>query len=320
MDKTIRENCRVALVWEGFNQFNNLKIDLDRNGYEVEIIPHTQQGSDLIINGKYLAAIIEASDEFDVYNFCDLIRLGNISVPLFFITEDWPANCIKNAFAKGYPDHLYKINMPNLSDWIIQNIRKLDKSDPSGLKFYSEATVSSISFPINNSKMKDQYIDQIIKYVNTRNVRERVVHTIEDILDELITNALYNAPRDEHGAFLYQNYDRKENVVLSDTQSSLLTCLIDGSNFFISIKDPFGSLTKNKLMSYLSKDTLNAHIIVENKQGGAGIGLQRIFRLSHNFIINIAPGVFSETIICVSQESDILKQDNASLDIFVREH
>ncbi len=319
MNQKNEKKCKVALIWSQFGQFEHLRCDLEKSGFEVETFSSDKPDIFTTKNGNYLAILVESSEWVDAYGICDPIRQQSSAIPIFFIINSLPTNYVEKAFTKGYPDHLINVGMPELSDWVIQNIHKLTKSDISGIEYYSKATESSISFTVNNSKMKDQYIDQIVKYVSTRKVRERVLHTIADILDEMITNSLFNAPTDKHGDFLYKNYDRKEKVVLTEEQSSVLTCLIDESKIFLSIKDPFGSLTKNKLMSYLSKGNSNTQVIVENKKGGAGIGIHTIFRLSHNLVINIIPGVFSETIICISKESDILKQDNASLDIFVRE-
>jgi hypothetical protein len=316
--KNVKKN-KIALIWQKFGQFKTLKCDLEKSGFEVEAFSYEELDVNTILSEKYLALIVESSEGFDAYDICDMIRQRNSTLSIFFVIDDLPINCVDKAFAKGYPDHLVRIDMPELSDWIVQNLKKILIKDFSGIEFYSKTTEPSISFTINNSKMKDQYIDQIVTYASNRKVRERVLHTIADILDEMITNALFDAPIDEHGIFLYQKYDRKENLVLSVKQSSVLACQIDESKIFLSIKDPFGSLTKSKLLSYLSKGNSNTKVVVENKKGGAGIGINTIFRLSHNFVINIVSGVFSELIICISMESDILKQDNASLDIFVRE-
>lgn len=319
MNQNIEKKCKIILIWSQFKQLELLKCDLEKCGFEVESFSSDNPAIYSIIDEKYTAILIESSEWVDAYEICDSIRKQCSTIPIFFITNSLPTNYVEKAFFKGYPDHLINVSMPELSDWVTQNLKKLTIRDFSGIGFYSKTTESSISININKSKMKDLYIEEMIKFVSTGKVRERVLHTIADILDEMITNALFNAPIDENGVFLYQNYDRKENVELSEKQSSVLTCLINGNKIFLSIKDPFGSLTKNKLMSYLSKSNSTSQVYVENKKGGAGIGIHTIFRLSHNFVINIIPGVFSETIICISNEPDILKQDNVSLDVFVRE-
>ena len=62
----------------------------------------------------------------------------------------------------------------------------------------------------------------------------------------------------------------------------------------MSVSDPFGGLKKGKVFQYLQKCfAMGAHQI-DTKDGGAGLGLYKIFKATNAFIINVNPNVRTE--------------------------
>jgi hypothetical protein len=310
---------KVAVVNSKTRNSESLCSALNIGGFSVDRLLYDQPSLDRIINESYHSVIAALGNDHDTFSFCAGFRTLHQTTPIIFLTDTAPINYIEKVFLSGYPDHLVSSQMPDNSKWIIANLKKFTAPDPSGMGHYIDSGCPSETFVINNSNLKDQYVAKVINFLNRFKIRERVIHTAEEILDEMITNALFNAPVDTNGMFLYQHYDRKEDVVLSEVNSARLSYVVDNDKIYLSVKDPFGSLTKNKLFSYLSKCYTKELVHVENKKGGAGIGLHKMFRLSHNFVVNIIPGSYSEVIVCISQESEILNQETASLNVFVRE-
>ena len=64
----------------------------------------------------------------------------------------------------------------------------------------------------------------------------------------------------------------------------------------ISVCDPFGSLTRERLLQYLSKCFRKGDDQVDTKAGGAGLGLYYVFECLSHFIVNIHPGKRTEMI------------------------
>ena len=309
---------RIALIGTNCEKINSLSNDLNQAGYVTDKLIYNDECIECILKLPYVAVILETTYGEDAFTFCEKFRPFLPDVPIIFLTYADPIDLIEKTFAKGFPDHIVNFQLANLSNWVLDNLNKLSATDPSGIEFYTGDKSSSLSFQIDNSKMKHEYIRRVINFVDNKLIREKIIGIVEEILDELITNALYNAPTDLNGTFLYQHFDRKIDLILPQTQAAVLSCLLNDDKIYLSIKDPFGSLTKEKLFSYLSECWENNHVHVKNKKGGAGIGLHKIFRLSHKFVVNIIPGQFSEFISCISQESEILKQETASLNVFIR--
>jgi len=75
----------------------------------------------------------------------------------------------------------------------------------------------------------------------------------ETIVDELVTNAIYNAPRDDAGRAKYAKMSRRDPVTLEDEEVGCLEFACDGDYIAISQVDPFGALTQDTIVTYLNR-------------------------------------------------------------------
>lgn len=267
----------------------------------------------------YNKCIIVAADRYeDMYKIRKFDNSKYASLPVIGICDCSPLRFLDKIANSSFPDHIFISKMPEFESWIIANIAKLTCGKYEGISYYLSHKNEIKSLKITDSKMKEHYIKVVLEHFVNNNLRHRTLHDIESILDEMITNAIYNAPVDKDGNKLYQHRDRKECVVLSDKQAGTLSYAVDDRKIYLSVKDPFGSLTKERLLTYLGKCFKEDHVYVENKAGGAGIGLHKILRMSHNFVVNIDPGKYTEIISCISLNASQQNQETASMDLFVK--
>jgi hypothetical protein len=124
----------------------------------------------------------------------------------------------------------------------------------------------------------------------------RITQGLAVVADELLTNCLYNAPTDDKGQPRYASFARTIAVELAENEVVELTIAYDGKRFGISAVDPFGSLPSMKVVDYLAKCFRRGDDQIDSKEGGAGLGLFKLFTLLQHFVVNIQPGVRTETI------------------------
>src|SRR5262249_51241794 len=95
----------------------------------------------------------------------------------------------------------------------------------------------------------------------------------------------------------------------------------DGDYIGIAQIDPFGALTQDTVVGYLTRCLAKGPDQIEDKSGGAGIGLYRVFKSLSKFIINIYPGRRPEVIARIDPRLTMkkFKQFPKSFHIFVRE-
>jgi len=108
------------------------------------------------------------------------------------------------------------------------------------------------------------------------------------MLDEMLENALYAAPRTDDGTPLFPL--RKPRTLLEEEQI-LLRYRYDGKRLLLEVRDSWGSLTQGQVFSYLAVNTQEK----EPEPDRAGRGLFFMWWMFDHFYVRIYPG--QETII-----------------------
>ena len=76
---------------------------------------------------------------------------------------------------------------------------------------------------------------------------------IETAADELMLNAIYDAPRDEHGQTLHADIDRRTPVTLAAQAQVRARWGCDGRTFVVSITDRFGALDRATVAAHIQR-------------------------------------------------------------------
>ena len=92
-------------------------------------------------------------------------------------------------------------------------------------------------------------------------------------------------------------HSRTQRVLLSPSQSATLEVASDGEILAVSVTDPFGAITHDTVLEYLTRCFNGKKDLVNTTEaGGAGLGLFMCFNAVSDFIINVCPNVCSEFI------------------------
>jgi hypothetical protein len=145
----------------------------------------------------------------------------------------------------------------------------------------------------DNSENIEGQIQSAISHHDLTNTFEGFRPILEQILNESITNALYNAPVDSEGKFLHRHVNRREVIHSAQNMAPTLDIIEDADKIVLNIKDFYGTLTKDIIDHYLT------HGKVAEKEGGAGVGLYLILKHAHKLVINIDHGNSTEFIIVI---------------------
>jgi len=172
----------------------------------------------------------------------------------------------------------------------------LKGGDIFGLDKYLTASVEPRSFTIARSTQKEWLLEQAEDYARACDVHPRLVSLYCTVADEFVSNAVYNAPVDEHGNSRYRNVDRCTEVLLAPHEQVHVEFSYDGYRLGISTADPFGSLTRERLLQYLAKCFRRGPDQVDQRTGGAGLGFYCIYQSVTHFTVNIAPSRRTELI------------------------
>jgi hypothetical protein len=150
------------------------------------------------------------------------------------------------------------------------------------------------------SQERERVLDQLVAFFAEHDVRARISQTAVTAAEELVTNALYDAPTDADGRRLYAEIDRRHAVFLGAAARPTLYAGIDASELVVSVRDPHGSLTIETVKHYLAKGLRAGPDQIDAKRGGAGLGLARIFAMVDRMSVFVAPGRMSEVSLSLS--------------------
>lgn len=202
---------------------------------------------------------------------------------------------------------------------IIITAEKLLRQDLFGLEKYLLWGVQPYRLAIRDSREKPEYVRQVSSYAERLGCSDRAIEMVETVVDEVITNAIYNAPRDAQGRAKYAKISRREPVVLEEHEVATLEFACDGAYIAVAQIDPFGSLTQDTIVSYLNRCLVKGPGQLSDASGGAGIGLFRVFSSLSKFIVNIEPGRKTEVVSLIDLRLSMkkFKQLPKSFHIFV---
>lgn len=193
--------------------------------------------------------------------------------------------CVKAAIVEDYLDVRLLTYISAKAIW--GDIFGVSKVVPWGVKIHSEL--------VNTHEERNQALASVAHFAKTIGLRKKYREAIELVLDELLMNALYNAPVDPGGRPVFLEVQPKDRPALRLERPAILQVACDGARFALSVRDSFGSLRRDTILTYLERAASSSGQM-ENKTSGAGLGLYLVANNVTEFIANILPGTATEMI------------------------
>ncbi len=144
---------------------------------------------------------------------------------------------------------------------------------------------------IASSMERDGILARIDDYLDRLQVQSRIRKAVLKAGDELIMNALYDAPVDEHGVRPFASLTRTEPVLLPERHAATVSWGADGALFGVSVQDPFGSLDPEKVLDHFSRGAAKGSGQISQAPGGAGLGLFVTLGTVTRLVFQVTPGV-----------------------------
>ena len=138
---------------------------------------------------------------------------------------------------------------------------------------------------------------KIMAFAEQCGVRRRLGTSIDQCVDEMLMNALYDAPVDASGTPIFAGISTRARVALRIRASVVVAYACDSKRFAVSVRDRFGSLERATVLRVLHK-CLHGAQKIDRKAGGGGVGLYLMVNASSAVYFNVIPGSATEA-ICV---------------------
>ena len=202
---------------------------------------------------------------------------------------------------------------------LIITARKALRGDVFGLSKYFSWGTTETRHTVASSADSHELFRMVTQYVRELSINPRIASQFRTVVNELVTNALFNAPVDPDGTRRFMHLSRQIEVALEPDEKIGVALCCDGSRLGVSVTDPFGSLTQDLLVQCLARCFRHeADQVVFNRSGGAGIGLYMSLDFLSQFVVNIAPGDRTEFIgiVDISGNYKYFLQQSKSFNVF----
>jgi hypothetical protein len=201
---------------------------------------------------------------------------------------------------------------------LLVTLDKLLSNELFGMGRYFEDGGDPQRFSCSSASERDDLLDWLRTYAAGHRVRSRIIDVLTVAADEMLTNALYNAPTDGQGNHPYAQVSRQVPVSLESPAAVEVELRCDGKRLGISTVDPFGSLRPEIVLGSLRRCFRKAEPR-PNSTGGAGLGLYLLLGSLSHLIFNVALGKRTEVIGLMDITSNLGRAAAAgkSFNIFV---
>jgi hypothetical protein len=147
-----------------------------------------------------------------------------------------------------------------------------------------------------SSERRGMRLDRMGEFFAAQGVAQKTIAMMCDIAEELITNALYDAPHEAR--WFSEPVSRTATVELPPEHACEISYGMDRDRMFVRVRDPFGSLTHTRLMQVLARcRTKEVHC--DESRGGAGLGMWRVFSSASSLVVSVSPGRLTDIIVWV---------------------
>ncbi|HVK61075.1 MAG TPA: cyclic nucleotide-binding domain-containing protein [Bdellovibrionales bacterium] len=200
------------------------------------------------------------------------------------------ASSLSNIISRNVEDRVFTVKHSATT------ITKLLSKDLFGIEKYLNWGVAIQKHVVKSSCERPKLIEAMQNHMADLGVRSAITDRIGTVAEELLMNAIYDAPHSADGKALYAHMNRTDDVQLKEGETAEFRFAVDGMMAAISVADPFGGFRASTLMNYLKKNYAGDSQVQEAGKGGAGRGLHQIVENSDLVIFNVKSGVKTEVI------------------------
>jgi hypothetical protein len=163
---------------------------------------------------------------------------------------------------------------------------KLVSGDVFGLEKYLEAGVGVAERVVATDAERRTAIGEVCTWAEAIGARTPVVHRLANVIDELLMNALHDAPRES----------RPRLGSRADSRA-ILRWANDHGTLAISVTDAFGALRQRDVIDHVRR-ARDERGRPELDEHGAGLGLYLVLANVASLIVNVDPGLRTE-VVCL---------------------
>jgi hypothetical protein len=142
---------------------------------------------------------------------------------------------------------------------------------------------------------REARFERMREYFARQGVSSRTATALNDVAEELVMNALYNAPAE--AGYFEAPVSRTEDVTLPAERACQISYGLHEGNAFVRLRDTFGTLRRERLLEVLTRCLDTTGVALDESRGGAGLGMWRVFSNATTIAITVLPGRLTDIFV-----------------------
>jgi CheY-like chemotaxis protein len=254
--------------------------------YSIDIADDLEQGLRLLSNLKPILVVVDASAVASplVAEFFMQAKARGAEACMTLLGSGASADQVPKILNMGAVTNLLVHPMPVLAEELTITAEKLIRNDIFGAEKYLLWGTDMKERIITRGSQRAEVVHALSAEIKARGQSARVASMAMLVADELISNAIHNAPRDAAGVFYRRELARENELELDEQHQVRYRWGSDARYLAIEVTDPFGSLDRETILAALAKSN------VRESGEGAGMGISLAYRSSDHLVFNLAPG------------------------------
>ena len=288
---------RVLAISKSLQQLRRIVASLERAGAEVDAVRTLDAIQTDIIPHRY---IFHAVDEGDLDGVERLLpRLRRRAQTAIVV----PGAKLDDLIGFLRDDRINHVIVGDeLERGVHVTAHKLLTGDIFGIEKYLPEGTPVHYMRLRDFKGRGKALDTIMQYAEDAKIRRQVRNAIGQVCEELLMNALYDAPVDADGKQIFAEVDPRDRTKSRSPKPVSIRYAACEEGFAIAVRDRFGRLAKNTILSYIEK-CLHSPIQIDRKTYGAGLGIYLVANAAASYVVNVAYGIATEVVCTFDRTS-----------------
>ena len=263
-------------------------------GYRVDIADDLEQGIRLMQHQAPLLVVVDGSAASSPHAdaFFDTAAKGGTEACMTLLAAD-AATTVPKILGMGAVTNLLVHPMPVLGEELTITAHKLIHRELFGAEKYLLWGTQLNVHTLARSGDRAALVAQLADAVRARGQSARVASMAMLVADELLSNAVHNAPVDSARGHYRKDLPRDTELDLDDKHAVRLRWGCDARYLAIEVTDQFGSLDRDTILRSLAKSD------VRESGGGAGMGIALAYRSCDHLVFNLSAGAKTEIIALI---------------------
>lgn len=173
--------------------------------------------------------------------------------------------------------------------------QKLLTGDIFGIEKYLPQGTEVHYIRLRDFQGRGEAIDTILEFAEASKMRRTIRSAIGQVCEELLMNALYDAPVDASGKQVFAELDPHDRTRTRSPRPVSIRYAATEDQFAVAVRDRFGRLAKNTILSYIDK-CLKSPTQIDRKTYGAGLGLYLVANAAAAYVVNVAYDIATEVV------------------------